>query len=61
MAAPTYFPRQPVRNKENNTADMFIDGGVFANNPELTALWTIRMRSKQLDNYHLLSIGTCCP
>ncbi|CAF1134996.1 unnamed protein product [Didymodactylos carnosus] len=35
----SYIPH--VRNKENNTADMFIDGGVFANNPELTALWTI--------------------
>lgn len=73
MAAPTYFPPHPVhksivknghyvRNKNDDdndkSAEIFIDGGVFANDPELAALWAIRMQWKKLANYYLLSIGT---
>src|SRR5207237_3628975 len=62
MAAPTFFPPHKVYKKtiENNRSvpEVFIDGGVFANDPELTALWAIRMQWKKLTNYHLLSIGT---
>lgn len=40
--------------------DVFIDGGVYANDPELTALWAIRMQWRRMVNYRLLSIGTGC-
>ncbi|CAF0805872.1 unnamed protein product [Adineta steineri] len=68
MAAPTYFPPQPVSTGiiENGrfisnevTPEIFIDGGLFANDPELMALWAIRMQWKKLVNYHILSVGTC--
>jgi hypothetical protein len=71
MAAPTYFPPHPVhksiienghyipnKNDDDASAEIFIDGGVFANDPELAALWAIRMQWKKLANYYLLSIGT---
>ncbi|CAF1144515.1 unnamed protein product [Didymodactylos carnosus] len=67
MAAPTYFPPHPVHkwNKTENgefhkdkNPEIFIDGGVFANDPELTALWAIRMQWKKMINYYLLAIGT---
>ena len=73
MAAPTYFPPHPVyqrviengyfvanNNDDDTSAEIFIDGGVFANDPELAALWAIRMQWKKLINYYLLSIGTGC-
>ncbi len=67
MAAPTYFPLQQIStgtvenelfipNKE--PPENFVDGGVFANDPELIALWAIRMQWKKLLNYHIISIGT---
>ncbi|CAF1681944.1 unnamed protein product, partial [Adineta ricciae] len=40
--------------------ETFIDGGVFANDPEMAALWAIRMQWKKPVNYHLISIGTGC-
>jgi patatin-like phospholipase/acyl hydrolase len=68
MAAPTYFPPHEVYQGTQtngyfipgNTSELFIDGGVFANDPELTALWAIRMQWKKPVNYHLLSVGTGC-
>ncbi|CAF3348255.1 unnamed protein product [Rotaria socialis] len=68
MAAPTYFPPQEVWSGtkkhghfvKNKTSELYIDGGVFANDPELAALWAIRMQWKKRINYHLLSIGTGC-
>jgi predicted acylesterase/phospholipase RssA len=73
MAAPTYFPPHKIHRISINDnmkskldmstksqADLFIDGGVFANDPELVALWAIRMQWKKLTNYHLLAIGTGC-
>ena len=69
MAAPTYFPPQHIHKRiirdghfiedpHPKPAEIFIDGGVFANDPELVAMWAIRMQWKKLVNYHLLSIGT---
>ncbi|CAF1573423.1 unnamed protein product [Rotaria sp. Silwood1] len=73
MAAPTYFPPHEMckrtiknghfiqdKNDNNILPEIFIDGGVFANDPELAALWAIRMQWKKLANYYLLSIGTGC-
>ena len=71
MAAPTYFPPHEVHKGiiENghflsnslsgkNLSEVYIDGGVFANDPELAALWAIRMQWKKMVNYHLICIGT---
>lgn len=68
MAAPTYFPPYKIYKgtqkcgmfKPGETFEFFIDGGVFANDPELTTLWAIRLQWKKPVNYHLLSIGTGC-
>jgi len=68
MAAPTYFPPQEVyRGIQHNgqfmpgkKLELYIDGGVFANDPELAALWAIRMQWKKQANYHVLCIGTGC-
>lgn len=67
MAAPTYFPPQKISkgiiiNNQfiPNTIppEIFIDGGIFANDPELIALWAVRMQWKKLVNYRIFSIGT---
>jgi hypothetical protein len=67
MAAPTYFPPQALSTgiienghfiSDKSSEEIFVDGGVFANDPELTALWAIRMQWKKFVNYHILSIGT---
>jgi hypothetical protein len=67
MAAPTFFPTQNVSKRiiendcvteKKSPSEIFVDGGIFANDPELIALWTIRMQWRKLINYHLLSIGT---
>ncbi|CAF1143703.1 unnamed protein product [Didymodactylos carnosus] len=66
MAAPTYFPphkmhRGIIENGHfvpNKHQKIYVDGGVFANDPELMAIWAIRMQWKKIINYHLLSIGT---
>ncbi|CAF3104225.1 unnamed protein product [Rotaria sp. Silwood2] len=68
MAAPTYFPPHEIWSGKKHygnfvkegTSELYIDGGVFANDPELAAIWAIRMQWKKLVNYHLLSIGTGC-
>ncbi|CAF1126473.1 unnamed protein product, partial [Rotaria sordida] len=68
MAAPTYFPPHEIWSgtkhhghfMKEGTPELYIDGGVFANDPELAALWAIRMQWKKPVNYHLLSIGTGC-
>ncbi|UJR18089.1 hypothetical protein I4U23_004989 [Adineta vaga] len=68
MAAPTYFPPMEISTgkkvndqfEKDGPSELFIDGGVFANDPELSALWAIRMQWKKPANYHLLSIGTGC-
>ncbi|CAF2827590.1 unnamed protein product [Rotaria sp. Silwood2] len=58
--ANAFYGRSERSLKPYGTGEVFIDGGVFANYPELTALWEIRMQGKKLVNYHLLSMGTGC-
>ena len=69
MAAPTYFPPQKISRgiienghfiSDSTTTEIFVDGGIFANDPEFVALWAIRMQWKKLVNYHILSVGTGC-
>jgi len=64
MAAPTYFPPQKmshgiIQNGQfipKMSPKIFVDGGIFANDPELMALWGLKW--KQSIHYHILSIGT---
>ncbi|CAF1592221.1 unnamed protein product, partial [Didymodactylos carnosus] len=66
MAAPTYFPPYKMNKwkiedglfQPNGPTEIFIDGGMFANDPELAALWAVRMQWKKMVNYNLISIGT---
>jgi len=66
MAAPTYFPPHEMSKgiiengqfKPTRLPEIFVDGGIFANDPELIALWAMRMQWKKSMNYHILSIGT---
>jgi hypothetical protein len=68
MAAPTYFPpHQVYQGIQDNgiflpgkISELFIDGGIFANDPELAALWAVRMQWRKPVNFHLLGIGTGC-
>jgi hypothetical protein len=45
-----------VRQLDMFPREVFIDGSVFVNDPELTALWAVRMQWKKMTNYHLLSV-----
>jgi patatin-like phospholipase/acyl hydrolase len=66
MAAPIYFlPQEVYKGTQHNeqflpekTSELFIDGAVFANDPELAALWAIRMQWKKSATYNILCIGT---
>ncbi|CAF4111451.1 unnamed protein product, partial [Adineta steineri] len=69
MAAPTYFrPCTMYKRKKNVNGiyerdgqdETFLDGGVFANDPELAALWAIRMQWKKPVKHNIISIGTGC-
>jgi hypothetical protein len=60
MAAPTYFPPHTMKvRKESNEYHNFVDGGIFANDPELAGLW-----AANLDNmkgnciYRMFALGT---
>ena len=56
-SAPTYFPAHRIPSLGNRR---FIDGGLFANAPDVGALTILRNmhRSLQLDHLHVLSVGT---
>ena len=74
MAATTYFPAQCINklkvdqngrcvkdpNSNPNPDQIFIDGAIFANDPELIALSEVTMQWRKLVKYHVLSIGTGC-
>lgn len=56
-AAPTYFPAHRINGE---TGDRYIDGGIYANAPDIAAI-TIAMKKWHrltLDRIYLLSIGT---
>lgn len=53
-AAPTYFPAVQIRNERH------VDGGIFANAPDIAAIGLLRRRwpNLHLQDIHVLSIGT---
>ena len=58
IAAPTFFPIYKMEGESPLAGHRMVDGGIFANDPELTGLWAARMTTKTLNHYRLLSIGT---
>ncbi|CAF1649321.1 unnamed protein product [Didymodactylos carnosus] len=60
MAAPTYSPPHKMNKwkienglfQPNGPIEILVDGGMFANDPELEALW------RKMVNYYIISIGT---
>lgn len=59
-AAPTYFPAAKTKNVKNTREYCFIDGGVFAVNPALSAYAEFRSLNNKLssENTLVLSLGT---
>lgn len=56
-SAPTYFPAAKVQSRSG--ADrIFVDGGVFANNPALAAIRAARQLYPKAEETLLVSIGT---
>ncbi|OGO84195.1 MAG: hypothetical protein A2Y24_06590 [Clostridiales bacterium GWE2_32_10] len=51
-AAPTYFEPYAIGN------NVYIDGGIFANNPSMCALAEVLKKDKEVENILLISIGT---
>jgi patatin-like phospholipase/acyl hydrolase len=56
-AAPTYFEPARVKNSAGETFS-FIDGGVFANNPAMSAVVAARWLYPQAQRFCILSLGT---
>ncbi|HEY9834078.1 MAG TPA: CBASS cGAMP-activated phospholipase [Stenomitos sp.] len=55
-AAPTYF--EPLHLKTSDRTYVFIDGGVFANNPAMFAYTEAKARHKDATKFLVVSIGT---
>lgn len=55
-AAPTYF--EPLHLKKSDRTYLFIDGGVFANNPAMFAYTEAKTRYKDATKFLVVSIGT---
>jgi patatin-like phospholipase/acyl hydrolase len=56
-AAPTYFEPARVKNRAGEPFS-FIDGGVFANNPAMSAVVAARWLYPQAQRFCILSLGT---
>lgn len=56
-AAPTYFPAAEIENCKGESY-VFIDGGVFANNPSYYALREAKKRYPEAQKYLVVSLGT---
>ena len=57
-AAPTFFPLARVRIPHSDSANLFVDGGLWANNPSLVALAEALTYAKaKIEDIHILSVG----
>jgi patatin-like phospholipase/acyl hydrolase len=56
-AAPTYFEPARIKNRAGESFS-FIDGGVFANNPAMSAIVAARWLYPQAERFCILSLGT---
>lgn len=57
-AAPTYFEPALVHNLTSGKAEALIDGGVFANDPALAAVFEARKLGMADEELNILSLGT---
>ena len=61
-SAPVLFPITSIPKPENNhTYESFVDGGLWANSPVLTAVMEAMSCSKKDQSIEIISIGTCPP
>jgi len=57
-SAPTYFPLAKVKIPNSTSSNLFLDGGLWANNPTLVALTeALTYGKKSVEDIHILSIG----
>lgn len=57
-SAPTYFPVAKIRIPRSSAWKLFVDGGLWANNPSLVAITEALTYQKQtIENIYMLSLG----
>lgn len=57
-AAPTFFPLAKVQIPNSDSADIFVDGGLWANNPSLVAITEALTYAKaKIEDIRILSVG----
>ena len=57
-SAPTFFPLAKIRIPQSSAWKLFVDGGLWANNPSLVAITEALTYHKQtLENIYMLSLG----
>ena len=57
-AAPSFFPLARVRIPNSDSANLFVDGGLWANNPSFVALTEALTYAKaKIEDIHILSVG----
>jgi patatin-like phospholipase/acyl hydrolase len=60
-AAPFYFPMASLPRSEAAGHDVFVDGGLWANNPVLVGLVEALLLAKNGQEIQIVSVGTCNP
>jgi len=57
-SAPIYFPVAKIKIPDSSAVNLFVDGGLWANNPTLVALTEALTYGKnKIDDIHILSLG----
>jgi patatin-like phospholipase/acyl hydrolase len=60
-AAPFYFPMIALPRSEATGHDVFVDGGLWANNPVLVGMVEALLLAKEGQIIQIISVGTCNP
>jgi patatin-like phospholipase/acyl hydrolase len=60
-AAPFYFPMAYLPRTDAGGCDIFVDGGLWANNPVVIALIEALELAKEGQSIEIVSVGTCNP
>jgi patatin-like phospholipase/acyl hydrolase len=60
-AAPFYFPMACIPRTDAGGCDIFVDGGLWANNPVVIALIEALELAKEGQSIEIVSVGTCNP
>lgn len=57
-AAPTFFPITKIQSRDSSAWKLYVDGGLWANNPSLVALIeALTYRKQVIDDIYILSLG----